>query len=194
MKLSDLKDVEFKVKPLVNAKEKFDDFEPIEIIDENENVLYQTGFREAHDKSLLHRFCRVLVLNDDGEMVLHVRGSIISDAGKLDASGGHLNVGETYVQAAIRELQEEMGITVTAEQLTEIGRIEDRDRPHVENMIGRVFVVHHNGPYTIEEGELETLKLLKPEHFTNFMEQNIERVSPKLIKAVQAWAHYASQL
>ena len=52
--------------------------------------------------------CGVLIENDKGQVLLQRR----SDTGEWCVPGGALDVGETYVQAATREVWEEVGITV----------------------------------------------------------------------------------
>ncbi|MEW6002498.1 MAG: NUDIX domain-containing protein [Nitrospirota bacterium] len=63
--------------------------------------------------SLIHRVIHVLVFNSRGELLLQKR-SIKKDVapGRWDTSvGGHVNPGESLLQAVSREMKEELGIT-----------------------------------------------------------------------------------
>ena len=53
------------------------------------------------------------IYNNKGEILFQKR-SLIKDTfpGKWDITGGHVGAGETYLNAAIRELDEELGISV----------------------------------------------------------------------------------
>jgi isopentenyldiphosphate isomerase len=63
--------------------------------------------------SLLHRVVHVLVFNKKGDLLLQKR-SLNKDVapGRWDTSvGGHVNPGEDLLEAAMREIQEELGIS-----------------------------------------------------------------------------------
>jgi len=64
--------------------------------------------------SLIHRVVHVLVFNSKGELLLQKR-SMNKDVapGKWDTSvGGHINPGESLLDAVRREMNEELGITM----------------------------------------------------------------------------------
>ena len=83
-----------------------------EIVDEEDRVVGLAPRSLCHgDPSLVHRVAHVLVFKD-GELLLQKR-SMSKDVqpGKWDTSvGGHLDPGETYLEAARREMEEELGI------------------------------------------------------------------------------------
>lgn len=166
----------------------FNKADTLEIIDESGKVIGIEDFVEAHKKGLLHRFCRVLVVNSKDEVVLHKRSEFVSDAGRLDSAGGHLDVGETYQVAVLRELEEEMGISVDITDTICLGHIEDRTRPEKENMIGEVFMTRHDGPYIAEENEVSNFIVVPLVDFVD--EEKLKKYgnpSPKLISCMQAY-------
>ena len=128
----------------------------LDIIDENGAVIDTVPFAEAHKRQLLHRFVRVFVVNAQGNYVLHKRDASILDGGLLDTAGGHLDSGEDFLDAAVREVAEEMGISISKDDLNYIGPISDRSRPEKENMVGELYRVQHNGPYKAEMGEVSS--------------------------------------
>lgn len=80
----------------------------VEIVDHND---VQTGEiktrKEAHEQALPHRIASVFVFSNDGRLFVQIR----RDNGRYDHSvGGHVNAGETYIQAAKREMYEELSI------------------------------------------------------------------------------------
>ena len=90
------------------AKELFD------IVDRDDNVIGTTDKETAHTTGQLHRVAAVFVFNQAGELYIQVH----KRDGKWDHSvGGHVQKGETYAEAAAREAEEELGITLP---LTEI--------------------------------------------------------------------------
>ena len=53
------------------------------------------------------------IFNENNEILLTRRSSTVREPGKWCLPGGHLEVGEFWLDGAIRETQEEVGITVT---------------------------------------------------------------------------------
>ncbi|MDA1142730.1 MAG: NUDIX domain-containing protein [Planctomycetota bacterium] len=76
----------------------------------------KTGLRkrsEVHgNPALIHRVAHVLVFNSKGDLYLQKRAEHKDvQPGKWDTSvGGHLNPKESFLQAARREMQEELGL------------------------------------------------------------------------------------
>lgn len=66
--------------------------------------------------------CGVLIENDKGQLLLQKR----SDTGEWCVPGGALDVGETYIQAAKREIKEEVRIDVDNLRLFGLYSGEDR--------------------------------------------------------------------
>ncbi len=67
--------------------------------------------------------CGVLVENEKGQLLLQKR----SDTGEWCVPGGALEPGETYIQAATRELYEEVGIKVKDLELFGLYSGDDRE-------------------------------------------------------------------
>ena len=88
--------------------------EMFDIVDEEDCVIGQAPRSECHgNPALVHRVAHVLVFNRSGELLLQKRSENKDiQPGKWDTSvGGHLDPGEDYKQAAIREMREEVGLT-----------------------------------------------------------------------------------
>lgn len=85
--------------------------EMVDIVDENDNVLYQESKVEAHKKGLLHRTVIAEVIGSDGRWVLIKQAPNRQDAGQLVSPiGGHVMADEGLEEALKREAYEEMGL------------------------------------------------------------------------------------
>lgn len=80
---------------------------------------YQASRTEAHQKGLWHKTVHVWIGNRNGELLLQKR-SMSKEVfpGCWDVScAGHIDSGESNVEAAIRELHEELGISASQNEL-----------------------------------------------------------------------------
>ena len=90
--------------------------EPVDVVDADDNVTGQATRAEVRARNLRHRATYVLVFNRDGKLFVHQR-TTMKDVypGYYDvAVGGVVGAGESYDDAARRELAEELGVTGVA--------------------------------------------------------------------------------
>lgn len=92
-------------------------FEPVDIVDEQDQVLYQSTKAVAHEKGLLHRTVIAELIDSQGNWTLVKQSASRQDSGQfVSPVGGHVGAGESADQALIREAIEEIGITPTKYQ------------------------------------------------------------------------------
>jgi isopentenyl-diphosphate delta-isomerase type 1 len=119
--------------------------EVFDLVDGEDRVIGQVRRAEAHhDPSLLHRSVQVLILADDGRVLLQ-RRSQRKDLfpGYFCASAsGHVASGDDYLTTAQRELQEELGIQMP---LRFIGTV--LVRSEYETEMTAIFAGRSNGPF-----------------------------------------------
>ncbi len=128
--------------------------EIFDVVDENDQVIGQKTRGEVHANQLLHRAVHVFVYNKRGDLLLQQR-SRFKDAhpGVWDSSvAGHLDSGEDYAAAAIRELDEEMGIRVD-EVPEEIARIAPSAETGWEHL--RLYRTGYSGALRFPAAEVE---------------------------------------
>jgi isopentenyl-diphosphate delta-isomerase type 1 len=96
--------------------------EVFDVVDEHDVVIGREFRREIHRRGLLHRAIHIFWLRADGRLCLQ-RRSFAKDncPGLLSSScAGHVDAGEDYPDAAVRELREELGVDVPLAALREI--------------------------------------------------------------------------
>lgn len=85
--------------------------EPVDIVDEDDQVSYQTTKGEAHTHGFLHRTVIAELINSRGEWTLVKQAADRQNPGQyVSPTGGHVQQGESPEEALKRETQEELGI------------------------------------------------------------------------------------
>jgi isopentenyl-diphosphate Delta-isomerase len=148
-------------------------------VNENDDVIGVGSRDDALKKGIIHRIARVFIFNSRDEMILQKRAEHLpSNPGKWDESAvGYVDAGENYLQSAIRETEEELGITCPP--LTEVGKYfsEEPWKDHTRKRFTMLFEGRYDGeikPYKNEVSEtkwasidaLEELMHKDPDAFT----------------------------
>jgi isopentenyldiphosphate isomerase len=86
----------------------------LDVVDEEDKVVGKAERNDIYERKLPHRIVHVLIFNERGEMALQKRSATVSFCPShwSTAVGGHVMSGESYHQAALREFDEELGLTV----------------------------------------------------------------------------------
>lgn len=142
--------------------------EIFDVVNERDEVIDQKPRREVHARGLWHRAVHVLVFNARGEVFLQKR-SMKKDiaAGKWDSSSsGHLDTGEAYDACAVREVREEIGLTLTQtpERLFKIDAC-----PETGWEFCWIYRCANEGPFTLHPEEIETGAWFAPDAVTKWM-------------------------
>lgn len=86
--------------------------ELIDIVDEQDQPVRVASIQEARDTGSWHRYVRILVVDPVDRYLLQLRGPqnhIYPECWDF-AAAGHVDVGESYEEAATREAAEEIGL------------------------------------------------------------------------------------
>lgn len=133
--------------------------ELVDLIDDDDNAIGVVTRKQMRAEVLLHRAVYLVVRSTAGHYLAHQR-SFQKDVapGWWDvAAGGVVSSGETYDDAAHRELAEELGV---AGDLVEVGR--GRFDHPLYRVMGRVYLVVHDGPFTFADGEVIDSTWIEP--------------------------------
>lgn len=117
--------------------------ELVQILDSNGQPTGQTALKsEAHQKGLFHPTVHVWFYTPNWRILIQQRAQLKEIYPLLwDVSvAGHVVAGEEIIQAAIREVQEEIGLTINKNELEKIGVFKSVHK-HNEKLIDCEF--HH---------------------------------------------------
>lgn len=129
------------------------DEEIFNVVDENDTVISSQNRGTVHVNNLRHRAVHMLIFNPAGELFLQKRSRWKDkNPGLWDSSAaGHVDAGETYEQAAARELQEELKVSCPLEKIGKLPCSERTGHEFIE-----IFRGVHDGRCKWPSLEVET--------------------------------------
>ena len=122
--------------------------ELIDILDDKGNKIGEELKSVAHHRGLWHKSVHVIINNINSDMSLFQKRCSLKDLypNKWDiAVGGHVGAKEEEINAAIRELKEELGITVNIDELKLINVVKENllDNSIISNEF--VYIYNESG-------------------------------------------------
>jgi isopentenyldiphosphate isomerase len=132
---------------------------------------------EIHAKGFYHNTAHVWLYTKDGHILLAQRSASKSICPLLwDVSvAGHIDAGESFVHAALREMQEEIGLKLNANDLQKIGVFECfQSYPNgiQDNEFHHTFIAELKvslAELTPQQEEVESLKLVSFKTFKDLL-------------------------
>ena len=154
--------------------------EIFDIVNECDEVIGQLPRRIVHRDGHKHRAVHVLVFGSDGRVFLQKR-SMTKDThpGVWDSSAsGHVDTGEDYDACAMRELREEIGLTVAAPP-RRLFRIEACDNTGQEFVW--VYQMQSDGPFVLHPEEIERGDWFVPAEVTAWTKRAPREFAPAFV-------------
>lgn len=100
------------------------------LVDDNDEIVGSVERFVAHrSKTLKHRSIFILLFNDQGELLLQKRSQLKDSFPNFwtVSVSGHVTFGQTYDEAAKREMEEEIGLNLDLKPLQKIYIEEERE-------------------------------------------------------------------
>ena len=139
--------------PLLTAQR---DDEIFDVVNLNDEVIGQCTRKEVHAQKLWHRSVHALAFDASDRAFLQKR-SMLKDTspGRWDSScSGHLDSGESYEAAVIREVAEEIGLVIgTEHELEPLFKLEASPDTGCEFVW--VYRFRSEGPFVLHPAEIE---------------------------------------
>lgn len=132
--------------------------EAFDVVDENDEVVGQASRKECHEKGVIHRSVMFFVFDEEGRVLVTKRtGSKDFFPGYWSiVLGGHVNSGEIYEDAVLREVKEELGIEAKPIFLKSFKKRIPEEKENV-----KVYSFVARGPIKLSMEELERGEFLQ---------------------------------
>lgn len=162
----------------------------IQIVDENDVPVRAGTRQEAQAEGLWHRIVRIVVEDEQGNILLQKRAPTLLMNPNLwdNAASGHVDAGEDWLEAAKRELAEEIGLTGV--ELREWRRYTyERETPDGLKLrrFNRTYRVSasHDTTFTLQPEEVSEVRWYTSEELQQLLDNHPELVTTGLQKTVE---------
>ena len=151
--------------------------ERVVLVNPQDEVLGLMEKMQAHENALLHRAFSVFLFNDKGEMLLQQRaaGKYHSPLQWTNACCSHPRENETYLDAAKRRLQEELGISAELTERFNFLYKADVGQGLWEHELDYVFTGEYNGDFALNPEEVADIKYISIDELKREIEEFPER-------------------
>ncbi|MFA6428161.1 MAG: NUDIX domain-containing protein [Candidatus Buchananbacteria bacterium] len=167
--------------------------ERLDLVSDDDKIIGQETRENIHKHGLLHREIHVWFYTPNGELIFQHRAKnkdTFPDL--LDATvGGHVDLGDTYEQAAIREVQEETGLIISHDDLAlvQLGQshIYDQATQRYNNCFRAIYAYCYKGQLSdlkLEQGKSLGFEGYPIEKLFNLPQDEKKKFIPVLLTEV----------
>jgi len=155
--------------------------ETLDLVDEKDEIIGTASRKECHEKKLRHRGVQVFVMNEEGDLFIQKRSNKKDIFPGLSEGGitGHVLTGETYKEAAIRELKEELGIEAKEQDLREM--FDFKMLFENEHELVKSFILEYDGQIKIDNNEVVSGKFYSIDEIRNMIKENEKEFTPAFL-------------
>jgi isopentenyl-diphosphate delta-isomerase type 1 len=143
------------------------------VIDEDDGVIGKATREECHRTNLnIHRSVYIFLFNGKGDMLLQKRSESKDLYGGYytGSATGHVDYGESYDEAAERELKEELGITADLKRISNV-----KCFSRIEREISVLYYCQHDGPIRIDEEEISQVVFMSLEQIRKELYEGVKK-------------------
>jgi isopentenyldiphosphate isomerase len=166
-------------------------YPPVVIVDEKDIEIGLAMLSDVWQKGLYHRIVSVHIKDEQGRMLLQLRGPHVKVYPNLwdQAAGGHVDEGFTYESAAQQEIAEELGLENVSLQAVATYIYQGNDGDRIINQFTRVYIANipSDSVLKIAVDEISTLKWFTIEELTELIKTDPTSLTPGYLKELQAY-------
>lgn len=150
------------------------------LVDSNDHEIGSMEKQEAHLKGELHRAFSVFIFNSKNELLIHRRNPEKYHSGGLwtNTCCSHPRPGEETLNAAVRRLEEEMGMVAELEEIFAFSYKAEFPNGLIEHEFDHVFVGFSDLPPTPDTKEADAWCYVNSSTLLRDVESRPERYTP----------------
>jgi isopentenyl-diphosphate delta-isomerase len=161
--------------------------EYLDILDEQGNKTGESKpYNEAHEKGLRHAAVHVWVVTPDNRIILQKRAAnkILFPSYWDISVGGHVSAGQTSLEAAIRETEEELGLNFKESDFALLFTLQtnnDLNNGFIDREFNNIYLVRadvEESNLKFTDGEVEEVKFLTVPEFKDWINGKGEKMVP----------------
>jgi len=167
--------------------------EAFPVVDENDRVLYPVYSKKAlHNSKLKHRSVHIFIETFGRGFVLQLKGENSENAGKWSSAvSGHVEYGEDYKDAAIREAKEELGLEINNEELVRILKVNACEETGNEFVVLFTYLMNKDTEsIKPNQEEVEKVLIVPLADVIRDTNKNVGDYSPAFMKLLYGWIDY----
>ena len=159
--------------------------EIFDVCDTEDRVIGQARRADVHANNLLHRAVHVWVMRSNGQLVAQRRSASKDQYPNAltSSASGHLEAGEDYLTAALRELGEELGLTGVPLQFAV--KLAASPATAYEHTV--LYTITTDAPLTPDSGEVAGLELYSKDELARELSQSGDNLSPPFRQLLEWW-------
>ena len=160
--------------------------EYLDVVNENDRILFRRPRSECLERGLLHRAIIVFLTNSRGEIYLQKRaGNLWFYPGRWTAScSGHVSAGESDLDGARREVKEELGIECELKELGKFITPKWKLKKGAEWEYITVYEGTSDSKITLSD-ESEEGRFVSPEEFKRLVASERNTFTPDMLLALE---------
>ena len=158
-------------------------------VDKNDKEIGTGSISDALERGIIVRIARVFLFNSNGELLIQKRSDTHkSFPGRWDqTAAGHVDADETYLNAATRELEEEMGIRGALLKEAAKFYTEERDKRKTIRRFNMLFTGVYDGEVRIDTHEVSDFRWVMLSELKKEMKESPQRFAEGFIKTVSVY-------
>lgn len=162
--------------------------EYLDILDENGNKTGESrSYLDSHKKGLTHAAIHVWIVNSNNEILIQKRekNRLFHPSCWDISAAGHVSAGQTNLEAAVREVKEELGLNFKESDFVLLCTLRTdsilNNGAFINREFNAVYMVRVNIKVTdikLNDGEVEAVKFLSIEEFKKWINGEGEKMVP----------------